>query len=479
MSGRDPHLRGSFLDPTQHDGAGHEPPFSREAEESVIGHLLARPRLVSEVVGTMVQPEHFYVAANRMLFEGIIEAFYADETIDPLTLAEAQAKKLAKVWNTTEGEVVARVTQMAGSYTTSVAGTHVVEHAKLVKQHADYRALLDLSTSVARWVREEDQSAEEIAGILAAQAMKIATDATLSNEIESFADVGRAFVKQMRLEMEAKKQGIELGYKFGLSFIDDFTNGVRATEVMFCGGEPGVGKSAVWWTAARNGAYRQLQVPEDRRMGTLILSLEMSKLLSGIRMAQALTGIDSAKMRTGELTPGELERIIHEWRGLTDIPLYFNFTGSLRASQMKAIISEAIRKHNIGLVVIDHFRYFKMDRRYDNRNDEDDEKVRFLKEGIAKDLNVGVICLAHTRKPSERNQGRPILADLRGSGQISADADFVNFVYSPWQYATDKEKQENQVFRTDAELIWAKNRSGLSHKTAEFYFDPPRMMIRD
>lgn len=479
MSSRDPELRGGFL--TDDEGGGHEPPFSREAEESVIGQLLGRPRLVAEVVGTLVQPDHFYIAANRILFEQIIEAFYADETIDPLTLAETSAKRLAKLWNTTEGEVVGRITKLASHHQSSVGKTNVVEHAKLVKRHADYRTLLDLSTSVQRWVREEDQTPEEIAGVLSQQAMKVATDAMKSNEIESVADVGRDFVRQMRVEMAAHQAGIDLGYKFGLSFIDDFTNGLRPTEVMFCGGEPGVGKSAVWWTAARNGAYRQSQLPADKQMGALILSMEMSKLLSGMRLAQALTGIDSAKMRTGELSNSDLEYVIKEWKAISGYPLWFNFTGHLRASQMKALISEAIRRHNIGLVVIDHFRYFSMDRRYDNRNDEDDEKVRFLKEGIAKDLDVAVVCLAHTRKPAERNQGRPVLADLRGSGQISADADFVNFVYSPWQYASDKDKQAHPpvVFRTDAELIWAKNRSGLSHKAAEFYFDAPRMRIHD
>jgi replicative DNA helicase len=148
-------------------------------------------------------------------------------------------------------------------------------------------------------------------------------------------------------------------------------------------------------------------------------------------------------------------------------------------SQMRALVVEAIRKHNVGLIVVDHFRMFDPDRRINNANQEDEAKARFLKEDIAKDLNVAVICLAHTVKlrRGEDGDGRPQLSDLRGSGQTAAHCDVVGFMHMPWMFATDDEKLGN-VKESDAEMIYRKNRAG-KLGTALFDFMPDVMQIHD
>lgn len=146
---------------------------------------------------------------------------------------------------------------------------------------------------------------------------------------------------------------------------------------------------------------------------------------------------------------------------------------------MRALIVEAIRRYNVGLIVIDHFRMFDPDRRINNQNQEDEAKARFLKEDIAKDLNVAVVCLAHTTKlKREFSDGRPQLGDLRGSGQVAAHADIVTFMYRPWMYATENERAEGVYSESDAELLFRKNRNG-ALGTAEFEFHPALMKIND
>jgi replicative DNA helicase len=150
-----------------------------------------------------------------------------------------------------------------------------------------------------------------------------------------------------------------------------------------------------------------------------------------------------------------------EWGKRKDLPIYFNFTSALRVSQMRTLIVEAIRRYNVGLVVIDHFRHFDMDERYQSKTEEDEDKVKALSQ-MCKDLNIAVICIAHTTKGVENTpDGRPHLSHLRGSGQIAAEADFVAFVYRPYMYADDEQKLSGQVTETMAELIFRKNRHGL------------------
>jgi hypothetical protein len=101
------------FDPARDDRYGHAlrqgPPHSKEAEASVIGTLLGHRDRMGEVVGTMLEGRHFYLAPYRLLFDAMVELYFADETWDPITLAEANMRRLRGFWNVDESEVVSRV----------------------------------------------------------------------------------------------------------------------------------------------------------------------------------------------------------------------------------------------------------------------------------------------------------------------------------------------------------------------------------
>ena len=175
-------------------------------------------------------------------------------------------------------------------------------------------------------------------------------------------------------------------------------------ELMMVAGPPGVGKSAVTWTMATGFARRQMRKPPERRVGTLASRWRCRWSARLRRIATADTRIEATEAREGNITDDELSRIIKAWKNDEDLPLYWNFASNFRMSQMRALIVEAIRSHNVGYVVVDHFRMFDPDRRINNPNQEDEAKARFLKEDIAKDLNVAVLCLAHTIKGHPRTR---------------------------------------------------------------------------
>jgi replicative DNA helicase len=73
---------------------------------------------------------------------------------------------------------------------------------------------------------------------------------------------------------------------------------------------------------------------------------------------------------------------------------------------------------------------------------------------MARSVNVPVLCLAQlNRELEKRSEKRPILSDLRESGQIEADADVVLLLHRPEYY--DPNDRPGL-----AELIVAKNRNG-------------------
>lgn len=442
-------------------------PRSPEAERSVVGQLLARPKLIADVVGAGLEAGHFHTPALKTLFDEIIVAYYADEPTDALSIAEACQMKLAQAWRTEPEKVVAGVRKLAD---TAYEG-RAVDHAKLVKRDSDYRSLLVLCSEVSGRIFEEEGSPEELAGELGETAMRIATSTLLTQDIFSFDELGPRFTAALKKMMAAREQGVEIGVYFGLPFIDQFTRGLKPSEFWILGGEPGAGKSGLAWLASLSFAERQMKRPKDKRVGTFVLSLEMAEEPSTGRIAQAVTDVDGGRLREGRTTDDDLRTIAREWQVRAGIPLYFNFTSTLRASQLRALVVNAIQRYNIGLLVIDHLRYFDMDGHFNNPNEEEEAKSRFLKQDIATQLDCAVLCLAHTTKAIETTEDRrPRLSHLRGSGQIAAHADFVSFMYQPYMHAKAQQIEEGKVKRTDAELIWAKNRHALGG-IAPFQFD--------
>ncbi|MBS7726739.1 DnaB-like helicase C-terminal domain-containing protein, partial [Vibrio cholerae] len=74
---------------------------------------------------------------------------------------------------------------------------------------------------------------------------------------------------------------------------------------------------------------------------------------------------------------------------------------------------------------------------------------------IARSLDVPVVLLAQlSRSVEQRNDKRPMMSDLRGSGSIEQDADLIAFLYRDEYYNADTEA------KNIVEVIISKHRNG-------------------
>ncbi len=451
-------------------------PRSDEAEWALVSAMLTHPDAIAEVIGAQTELEDFYRPDTRLIFEAAAQAHYGGQRVDAVTVGARLASPLAAQWSVQPAEVAGELQRQALS---RMSMRSVQDHLQVVKAMAEKRRLVNAMAMAQAAIREGQMTPAEIGDLLATEVSSIIAGSKRRSEILSFYEVGRQYVGYLKRLKIATESGVELAVKTGFKFVDYWIKGLAPTELMFLGGEPGVGKSMVAWKMAEGFARRQLLKPEDRRVGTLVLSLEMGLVGSSARLASSLTRVEGDRLREGIVTDADLSAIIKAWKGEKDLPLYWNFASSFKFSQLRALVVEAIRRHNVGFIVIDHFRMFDPDRRINNVNQEEEAKARFLKEELAKDLNVAVLCLAHTVKlRREENAGRPQLADLRGSGQVTAHPDVVAFVYSPYMYATEEEKINRIVLPTEMEMIFRKNRNG-ALGTSEFYSEPATMTVRD
>ena len=452
-------------------------PTNATAEWSVLAHMLGEPKLIGEVIGIPLEQKDFSQADTRLLYATTVNRYYANQPVDALIIGELAREELANYWGceaANVAEVLVRRVEHA-----RITGT-VMEHAGIVKRLSTSRKIVEACSHALTKINSNEVSPEEVGDELSGEVLQATAGSIKRSEILDWMSVGREYFIQLERVRAAKEQGIEIGVYTGLPFIDDWTAGIGPGELCFLGGDPGVGKTALAWAAGMGFAARQAQRDEDQRVGTLILSMEMALYNSTARIVSNITGIDGTTLREGAVSERSYRHALREWKNRENLPMYFNFAPNFRLSQMRALIAEAIRRANVGFVVIDHFKMIDTDRKYNNPNQEDDDKVKFLKQNIARDLNVAVMCLAHTVKVGRGMGGespRPRLSDLRGSGQISAFADFVALAWNPHRYVADDEllSAPSQTERNH-ELLWVKNRFG-SEAAAPYKFDAPRMLV--
>ena len=140
---------------------------------------------------------------------------------------------------------------------------------------------------------------------------------------------------------------------------------------------------------------------------------------------------------------------------LSETPIYIDDTPGISIMEIRAKCRKMKLEKNIGLVVIDYLQLVQgSSKKGGSREQEISEISRSLKI-LAKEIDVPVIALSQlSRAAEQRPDHRPMLSDLRESGAIEQDADFVCFVHRPYIYNEESEK------KNIAEVIIAKHRAG-------------------
>src|SRR5204863_5573338 len=126
----------------------------------------------------------------------------------------------------------------------------------------------------------------------------------------------------------------------------------------------------------------------------------------------------------------------------------------------------------LGLIIIDYLQLMRHEGRVDSRVEQVGQLSRGLK-GLARELDVPVIALSQLSRAVEQRGGekKPILSDLRESGQIEADSDLVMFIYREEYYEKDSERPG------EADIIIAKHRNGATGEVVlTFQNDYPKFM---
>ena len=230
-----------------------------------------------------------------------------------------------------------------------------------------------------------------------------------------------------------------------------------------------MGKSALVTNIAENVA-----LDKKNPRPVALFSLEMSEGELAQRFIASQATIKGDDLRKGRVRDEKWQRVLKVAGEYERSNLYVDDSSDIGLLDIRA---KARRLHQslrddggLGLIIIDYLQLMRADGRYDNRVQQVGEMSRGLKI-LARELKVPVIALSQlSRGVESRPDKRPMLSDLRESGQIEQDADLVMFIYRD-EYYNHEASEDPGV----SEIIIGKHRNGaLGNVRLTFQHEYPR-----
>ena len=271
---------------------------------------------------------------------------------------------------------------------------------------------------------------------------------------------------------KGKLSGIDTGF----SGLNRQLGGLNKSDLLVLAGRPAMGKTALATNIGFNAAKSSKL---EKNESILIFSLEMSAEQLAQRILAEQSTIDSHKLRSGDLNETEFSKLVSTQNDILDLPFFIDDTPAISVGQIASRARRLKRTHGLSLIIIDYIQLIQGSKASEaqGRVQEVSNITRGLKS-LAKELNVPILALSQlSRAVEQREDKRPILADLRESGSIEQDADVVMFVYRE-EYYLDKSEptqrdNENQESFNERFLKW-QDRRNMAEGKAEIIISKQR-----
>ncbi|MGN0420727.1 MAG: replicative DNA helicase [Acetatifactor sp.] len=411
-------------------------PYSKEAEQSVIGAMLMDEKAIT-TVAEILTPEDFYISAYGKLYQAMTELHDAGKPVDNVVLQE----KLKSLNVPPEVSSLEFLTEAVAQVQTSA---NVKHYANIVSEKSTLRKLIRLNQEIENTCYSESEPLESILD----ETEKKVFQLVQKRSTEDFVPV-RKIVRDAidKIEIASKNKGSVTGIPTGFIDLDYKTAGFQPSDLILVAARPSMGKTAFELNLAQYMAFK-------KNLTVALFSLEMSKEQLVNRMFSLESNVDAQKLRTGQLTDQEWERLVEGARIISNSNLIIDDTPGISISELRSKCRKYKMEHDLAIVMIDYLQLMSGNGKSESRQNEISEISRSLK-ALARELSVPVVALSQlSRKVEERPDHRPMLSDLRESGAIEQDADVVMFLYRDDYYHKDSEK------KGISEVIIAKQRNG-------------------
>lgn len=415
------------------------PPFSLEAEQSVLGGLMLDNNAwfnVAEVVSST----DFYRGQHQIIFEAITDLATDNQPLDAVTLSERlQSKGLLD-----KAGGPGYLAELAES---TPGASNIVAYSQIVREHSTIRQLIGAANRIAESAFARDGRTSDVLLDLAEQEVfRIAEGRLKEGGPQGVRPLLDSAVK--RIDELYKSRGSITGLATGFDELDTKTSGLQPSDLIIVAGRPSMGKTSLALNIVEHAAMEGDGV-------VLVFSMEMSAEQLVMRMLSSLGRIDQTRMRNGDLKEDDWPRFTSAVAQLRDKALFIDDTPALTPIELRTRARRVAREAgNLGLIVVDYIQLMRGSLDYENRTTEISEISRSLK-AIAKEMRCPVVAISQLNRALEiRADKRPVMSDLRDSGAIEQDADVILFIYRDEVYNPESPDAGT------AEIIIGKQRNG-------------------
>lgn len=427
-------------------------PYNLDAEMSVLGAIFLDENLGNDIFDQLNRDD-FYDNKHKIIYDALFNVSKKENGIDYQTVHD----ELLNMAMLNEAGGDDYIMSLIDYVPTAM---NISAYINIVKDDSLKRSLIDTANDIAE--KGYDGSIDSAAYIDYAEDKL--TGFSLKRKTQGLKSIKDIAIEVRDITEKTRNgDGKTTGLKTGYAQLNEYTLGFHPGELIILAARPAMGKSAM----AINLAYNVAKENKNGLAGVAIFSLEMGSDQQTARILSMASQIDSKKIRSGNLSATEWAVFNEKVDEIGNLNIYLEDDASITVSDIRAKCRKMKKEKELDLVIIDYLQLIKGDGKNTNRQEEVSNISRSLKQ-MARELDICVIALAQlSRKVEERDDKRPIMADLRESGSIEQDADIVTFLYRPEYYSKDK---DNPSFGGKTELIISKNRQGTSGVSVDLMF---------
>ena len=261
------------------------------------------------------------------------------------------------------------------------------------------------------------------------------------------------------MEEATKNKGQVTGLKSGLNGLDFLLNGFRPGKVYYVAARPSMGKTALAVDILRN----------NKDVTSLLVSMEMESDELAQRAICSEARVDGGRAQLGLFNDSDWSKMASAIGKLCSSKIWIQDQAVQSVASLYSTSRKWKRKHDLGLLVVDYLQLLEGD----GTDFDIISKASKMFKRIAKELKIPVIVLSQlNRELEKREDKKPRMSDLRGSGQIEQDADVILFPYREAVYCECKGMNDScgKGHQKDAQIIIGKHRGGKIGMVKALYY---------
>lgn len=414
-------------------------PHSPQTEQAILGTLMYFPSTIFGILDNF-DPKYFFEPAYVIVAQAIYDLGIQNKPSD-IRLVYERLREKGEIQKVGDLEGLRRLLEI------SVSPDLCHHWLDILKKFWSMRFIMEACAEIIhRGKKCSEDNIPEWMGY-AEERFSIISEEIVKSDMQTSDDI--VDVTLLDLQERIKNRGKIMGVPSSFPVLDNITGGFNPSDLIIIGARPGMGKTAFILNIISNAVL-------NLQKTVVMFSLEMKSTQLMQRMLSTHARVNGSKFRTGEVNDVDIDKILLSVPEFKNKILLFNDKSSINFLSIASECRKLKRQNKpVDLVVIDYLQLMSATgTKAQNREREVSEITRSLK-GLAKELNCPIIALSQLNRNLENRQDkRPICADLRESGAVEQDSDLILFLYRDKKYNLESLEQDI------AEVIIGKNRHG-------------------